>query len=65
LQQEKERMKGSYRQNAIAVNFFRTRAAEADAVVKELFSAFESIKAKIPAVCPNSEPLQVRNHCKE
>jgi chromosome segregation ATPase len=58
LQQEKERVKGSYRQNALAVNFFRTRAAEADAVVKELFSAFESIKAKIPAVCPDSEPLQ-------
>jgi len=57
-------MKESCRQNAIAVNFFRTRAVEADAVVKELFGAFESIKAKIPAVCPDSEPLQARNHCK-
>jgi hypothetical protein len=28
LQQEKERMKESYRQNVIAVNFFRTKAVE-------------------------------------
>jgi hypothetical protein len=39
-------MKESYRQNAIAVNFFRARAVETDAAIKELFSAFESIKAR-------------------
>jgi chromosome segregation ATPase len=64
LQQEKERMKESCRQNAIAANFFRTKAVEADAAIRELFGAFESIKAKIPAVCPDSESLQARNHCK-
>jgi hypothetical protein len=64
LQQEKERMKESYRQNAIALNFFRARAVEADAAIKELFGAFESIKAKIPAVCPDLESLQTKNHCK-
>ena len=57
-------MKESYRQNAIAANFFRTNAGEADAAIKELFGAFESIKAKIPAVCPDSASLQARNHCK-
>ena len=62
--QQKERMKESGRQNAIAVNFFRTRAVEADAAIKELFGAFESIKAKILAVCPDSESLPARNHCK-
>jgi hypothetical protein len=50
--------------NAIAANFFRTKAVEADAAIKELFGAFESIKAKIPAVCPDSESLQARNHYK-
>ena len=64
LQQEKERMKESYRQNAMAANFFRTKAVQADATIKELFSAFESVKAKIPAVCPDSESLQARNHYK-
>jgi hypothetical protein len=64
LQQEKERMKGSCCQNAIAANFFRTKAVEADAAIRELFGAFESIKTKIPAVCPDSESLQARNHCK-
>ena len=57
-------MKESYRQNAIAANLFRTKAVEADAAIKELFGASESIKAKIPAVCPDSEALQARNHCK-
>jgi hypothetical protein len=57
-------MRESYGQNAIAANFFRTKAVEADAAIKELFGAFESIKAKIPAVCPGSESLQARNHCK-
>ena len=37
LQQEKERMKESSRQSAIAANFFRTKAAEAEAAIKELF----------------------------
>jgi hypothetical protein len=55
LQQEKGRMKESCRQNAIAANFFRITAVEADAAIRELFGAFESIKAKIPAVCPDSE----------
>jgi hypothetical protein len=64
LQQEKERMKESYRQNAMAANFFRTKAVQADATIKELFSAFESVKAKIPVVCPDSESLQTRNHHK-
>jgi hypothetical protein len=40
-------MKESCRQNAMAANFFRTKAVEADAAIKELFSAFESVKAKI------------------
>jgi len=64
LQQERERMKETCRQNAIAANIFRIKAVEADAVIKELFSAFESIKAKIPAICPESESLQARNHYK-
>ena len=51
-------------ENAIAANIFRIKAVEADAVIKELFSAFESIKAKIPAICPESESLQARNHYK-
>ena len=42
-------MKESYRQNALAANFFRTKAVEADAAIKELFGAFELIKAKILA----------------
>jgi hypothetical protein len=62
LQQEKEWMKESYCQNGIAANFFCTKAVEADAAIKELFSAFESIKVETPAVCPNSESLQARNH---
>jgi hypothetical protein len=64
LQQEKERIKESYRQNTMAANFFRTKAVQADATIKELFSAFESVKAKIPAICPDSESLQARNHYK-
>jgi hypothetical protein len=48
LQQEKEQMKESCRQNAMAANFFRIKAVQADATIKELFSAFESVKAKIP-----------------
>jgi hypothetical protein len=64
LQQEKEQMKESCRQTAIAANFFRAKAMEADAAIKELFSAFELVKAKIPAVCPDSESLQARNHYK-
>jgi predicted RNase H-like nuclease (RuvC/YqgF family) len=64
LQQEKERMKESCRQNAMAANFFRIKAVQADATIKELFSAFESVKAKIPAVCPDSESLQARSHYK-
>src|SRR2546423_218450 len=64
LQQEKERMKESYHQNTMAANFFRTKAVQADAIIKELFSAFESVKAKIPAVCPDSESLQARSHYK-
>ena len=39
-------MKESYRQNAIAANFFRTKAVEADAAIKELFGAIESIKRR-------------------
>ena len=46
LQQQKERMKESCRQNAIAANFFRTKAVEADAAIKELFGAIESIKRR-------------------
>jgi hypothetical protein len=64
LQQEKERMKESCHQNIMAANFFRTKAVQADAIIKELFSAFESVKAKIPAVCPDSESLQARSHYK-
>ena len=64
LQQEKERMKESYHQNAMAANFFRIKAVQADTTIKELFSAFESVKAKIPAVCPDSESLRARSHYK-
>ena len=39
-------------------------SSAADAAIKELFGAFESIKAKIPAICPELESLQARNHCK-
>jgi hypothetical protein len=45
-------MKESYRQNAIAVNFFRTKAVEADAAIKELFGAFESIKGEDTCCLP-------------
>ena len=55
-------MKESCCQNGIAANFFRTKAVEADAAIKELFSAFESIKVETPAVCPDLESLQGRNH---
>jgi hypothetical protein len=64
LQKEKERMKESYRQNTMAANFFRTKAVQADTTIQELFSTFESVKAKIPAVCPDSESLQARSHYK-
>ena len=64
LQQEKEQMKESCRQTAVVANFFRAKAVEADVVIKELFSAFESVKAKIPTFCPDSESLQARNHYK-
>jgi hypothetical protein len=64
LQKEKEQMKESYCQSAMAANFFRAKAVQADVIIKELFSAFESVKAKIPAVCPDSESLQARNHYK-
>ena len=57
-------MKESYRQKAIAANSFRTKAVEADAAIKELFSVFASVKAKIPAVCPDSVSPQARNHYK-
>jgi hypothetical protein len=43
----------------MAANFFQTKAVQADATIRELFSAFESVKAKVPAVCPDSEsPIQ-------
>jgi chromosome segregation ATPase len=64
LQQEKERMKKNCHQNAMAANFFRIKAVQADTTIKELFSAFESVKAKIPAVCLDSESLQARSHYK-
>ena len=63
-QQEKEGMEENCRQNAMAANFFRTKAVQADVTIKELFSAFELVKEKIPAVCPDLESLQTRNHCK-
>ena len=54
IQQENERMKEACRQNSLAVNFFRTKAAQLEAFVKEIFSALESAKAKIPAAYPDS-----------
>ena len=54
LQQEKERMKESYRQNVIAVKFFRTKAVEQMRLSRSFSVPFESTKAKIPAVCPDT-----------
>ena len=42
LPREKERMKESCRQNAMATNFFRIKAVQADATIKELFNAFDN-----------------------
>jgi hypothetical protein len=45
-------MKEVCRQNSLAANFSRVKAAQLEAIVKEIFSALESAKAKIPAASP-------------
>jgi len=47
IQQENERIKEACRQNSLAANCFRAKTARLEAVVKEIFSALESAKAKI------------------
>jgi hypothetical protein len=56
-------MKENCRQNAIAANIFRIKAVEADAAIKELFGAFESIKAKSPAGSWCVSVWGGRRHC--
>jgi hypothetical protein len=53
IQQENERMKEACRQNSLAANCFRAKTAQLEAIVKEIFSALESAKAKIPAAYPD------------
>jgi hypothetical protein len=48
LHQENERIKETCRRNTLAANFFRAKAAQSDAVIKEISNALESAKAKIP-----------------
>jgi chromosome segregation ATPase len=52
LQQENERMKEACYRNSLAANFFRAKATQLDAVIKEISSTLESAKAKIPVVSP-------------
>lgn len=53
LQQENGRMKEACHRNSWAANFFRARAAQSDAVIKEISRTLESAKAKIPVVSPD------------
>ena len=46
-------MKEDCRQNSLTANFFRAKAAQSEAIVKEIFSALESAKAKISAAYPD------------
>jgi hypothetical protein len=46
-------MKEACRQNSLAANFFRAKAAQLEAIAKEIFSALESAKPKIPAAYPD------------
>lgn len=53
LQQENERIKETCRRNTLAANFFRAKAVQSDAVIKEISNALESAKVKFPVVCPD------------
>jgi len=54
LQQETKRLKETCRQNTRAANFFRAKAMQSEAIMKEIFSVTEAAKAKIPVICPDS-----------
>jgi len=54
LQQEIERLKETCRRNTRAANFFRAKAMQSEAIMKEIFSATEAAKAKIPVIYSNS-----------
>ena len=53
IQQENGHMREACRQNSLAANLFRAKAAQLEAIVEEIFSALESAKAKIPAAYPD------------
>lgn len=46
IQQENKRMKEASRRNSQAASFFRAKAEQSDAVMKDIFSTLESAKAK-------------------
>jgi hypothetical protein len=54
LQQETKQLKETCRQNTRAANFFRAKAMQSEAIMKEIFSVTEAAKAKIPVICPDS-----------
>jgi acetate kinase len=54
LQQEIKRLKATCRRNTRAANFFRAKAMQSEAIMKEIFSATEAAKAKIPVIYSNS-----------
>jgi hypothetical protein len=54
LQQEIEQLKETCRRNTRAANFFRAKAMQSEAIMKEIFSATEAAKAKIPVIYSNS-----------
>jgi hypothetical protein len=53
LQEENERIKEACHRNTQVANFFRAKAVQLDAVIKEISSTVESAKAKVPIVCPD------------
>jgi chromosome segregation ATPase len=55
LQQENERITETCRQITLAAKFYNTRASQANEVIKEIFGAFESARAKIPL--SNQKPI--------
>ena len=56
LQQENERIREDCRQIALRAKFYHAKASQASAIIKEMFVAFESARAKMPA----SEPGTVK-----
>jgi hypothetical protein len=62
IQQENERIKEACRRNSLAASFFRAKAAQSDIIVKEIFSALESAKAKIAAVVARVSTFRLETH---